>query len=146
MRGVSHESQENLARLSQLLQETLAGQKIVQAFGMESYERKRFRRSIGDLVHANLKGARLSALASPMVEFLGYASFVPFLFYANRQVQEGLGIGVLVVFLAAPVSPLRAGQEALENAPALPTGVRLVQPDLRPAGLAHRGERRSRGR
>ena len=101
MRGVSHESQENLARLSQLLQETLAGQKIVQAFGMESYERKRFRRSIGDLVHANLKGARLSALASPMVEFLGYASFVPFLFYANRQVQEGLGIGVLVVFLAA---------------------------------------------
>ena len=101
MRGVSHESQENLARLSQLLQETLAGQKIVQAFGMENYERKRFRRSIGDLVHANLKGARLSALASPMVEFLGYASFVPFLFYANRQVQEGLGIGVLVVFLAA---------------------------------------------
>ncbi len=101
MRGVSHESQENLARLSQLLQETLAGQKIVQAFGMENYEKKRFRRSIGDLVHANLKAARLSALASPMVEFLGYASFVPFLFYANRQVQEGLGIGVLVVFLAA---------------------------------------------
>ena len=101
MRGVSHESQENLARLSQLLQETLAGQKIVQAFGMENYEKKRFRRSIGDLVHANLKGARLSALASPMVEVLGYASFVPFLFYANRQVQEGLGIGVLVVFLAA---------------------------------------------
>ena len=101
MRGVSHESQENLARLSQLLQETLAGQKIVQAFGMENYEKKRFRRSIGDLVQANLKGARLSALASPMVEFLGYASFVPFLFYANRQVQEGLGIGVLVVFLAA---------------------------------------------
>ncbi|MDE2924950.1 MAG: ABC transporter ATP-binding protein [Acidobacteriota bacterium] len=101
MKGVSHESQENLARLSQLLQETLAGQKIVQAFGMENYEKKRFRRSIGDLVHANLKGARLSALASPMVEFLGYASFVPFLFYANRQVQEGLGIGILVVFLAA---------------------------------------------
>ena len=101
MRGVSHESQENLARLSQLLQETLAGQKTVQAFGMENYEKKRFRRSLGDLVRANLKGARLSALASPMVEFLGYASFVPFLFYANRQVQEGLGIGVLVVFLAA---------------------------------------------
>ena len=101
MRGVSHEGQEHLARLSQLLQETLAGQKIVQAFGMESYEKKRFQRSIGDLVDANLKAARLSALASPMVEFLGYASFVPFLLYANRQVQEGLGIGVLVVFLAA---------------------------------------------
>jgi len=101
MRGVSHESQENLARLSEMLQETLAGQKIVQAFGMEEYEKKRFRRSIGDLVDANLKAARLSALASPMVEFLGYVSFVPFLFYANRQVQEGLGIGVLVVFLAA---------------------------------------------
>ena len=101
MRRVSHESQENLARLSQLLQETLAGQQIVQAFGMENYEKKRFRRSLGELVQANLKGARLSALASPMVEFLGYASFVPFLFYANRQVQEGLGIGVLVVFLAA---------------------------------------------
>lgn len=101
MRVVSHHSQENLARLSQLLQETLAGQRIVQAFGMENYERERFQSSTDSLTQVNLKGARLSALSSPLVEFVGYVSFIPFLLYANQQVQQGLAVGVLVVFVAA---------------------------------------------
>ncbi|MEE8349823.1 MAG: ABC transporter ATP-binding protein [Acidobacteriota bacterium] len=101
MRWVSQLSQENLAEISHLLQETIAGQRIVQAFGMEEYERKRFDRSVGNLVRVNLKSTRISALTSPLVEFIGYLSFVPFLLYANHQINRGFTIGAFVVFVAA---------------------------------------------
>ena len=101
MRKVSQRSQENLADISHVLQETIAGQQIVQAFGMEKYEERRFGRSTDDLVHVNLKAARLSALSSPLVEFIGYVSFVPFLLYANYQINRGFTIGAFVVFVAA---------------------------------------------
>ena len=101
MRRVSQRSQENLAEISHLLQETIAGQRIVQAFGMEEYEGKRFNQSVGNLVQANLKATRISALSSPLVEFIGYLSFVPFLLYANYQINRGFTIGAFVVFVAA---------------------------------------------
>ncbi len=63
MRKVSQRSQENLAEISHVLQETIAGQQIVQAFGMEEYEKKRFGHSTDRLVGTNLKAARISALS-----------------------------------------------------------------------------------
>ena len=101
MRKVSQRSQENLAEISHLLQETIVGQRIVQAFGMQDYEGKRFGHSTDRLVHANLKAARISALSSPLIEFIGYVSFVPFLLYANYQINRGFTIGAFVVFVAA---------------------------------------------
>ncbi|MEE2822598.1 MAG: ABC transporter ATP-binding protein [Acidobacteriota bacterium] len=101
MRRVSQRSQENLAEISQLLQETIVGHRIVQAFGMKNYETGRFNKSVGSLVQANLKATRISALSSPLVEFVGYVSFVPFLLYANHQINRGFTIGAFVVFVAA---------------------------------------------
>ena len=101
MRHVSQCSQENLAEISHLLQETIAGQRIVQAFGMKEYEGKRFSQSVENLVQTNLKATRISALSSPLVEFIGYLSFVPFLLYANYQINRGFTIGAFVVFVAA---------------------------------------------
>ncbi|MCH8897476.1 MAG: ABC transporter ATP-binding protein, partial [Chloroflexi bacterium] len=101
MRKVSQRSQENLAEISHVLQETIAGQQIVQAFGMEEYEKKRFGHSTDQLVRTNLKAARISSLSSPLVEFIGYVSFVPFFLYANYQINRGFTIGAFVVFVAA---------------------------------------------
>ena len=101
MRSVSWRSQENLSQISHVLQETIVGQRIVKAFGMEAYEQKRFEESTDHLVRANLKAARISALSSPLVEFIGYVSFVPFLLYAHYEINRGFTIGVFVVFVAA---------------------------------------------
>jgi len=101
MRKVSQRSQENLAEISHVLQETISGHQIVQAFGMEEYERKRFGKSTDQLVGTNLKAARISALSSPLVEFIGYVSFVPFFLYADYQINRGFTIGAFVVFVAA---------------------------------------------
>lgn len=101
MRKVSWRSQESLSEISHALQETIAGQRIVKAFGMEAYEGRRFEGSCRQLVKMNLKAARISALNSPLVEFVGYVSFVPFLLYANYQINRGFTLGVFVVFVAA---------------------------------------------
>ena len=101
MRKVSQRSQENLAEISHVLQETISGHQIVQAFGMEEYEGKRFGQSTDQLVGTNLKAARISALSSPLVEFIGYVSFVPFFLYADYQINRGFTIGAFVVFVAA---------------------------------------------
>jgi subfamily B ATP-binding cassette protein MsbA len=94
-------SQESLSDISHSLQQSISGQKIVKAFVAEDYERGRFRVLLDRLVRANLKIARISALGSPLIEFIGYVAFVPFLLYFNYQISQGFTIGAFVVFVAA---------------------------------------------
>lgn len=94
-------SQESLSDISHSLQQSISGQKVVKAFVAEDYERSRFGVLLNNLVRANLKIARVSALGSPLIEFIGYAAFVPFLLYFNYQVSRGFTIGAFVVFVAA---------------------------------------------
>lgn len=94
-------SQESLSDISHSLQQSISGQKIVKAFVAEDYERGRFRILLDKLVRANLKIARISALGSPLIEFIGYVAFVPFLLYFNYQISQGFTIGAFVVFVAA---------------------------------------------
>ena len=102
IRKVSGWSQENLSELSHALQETMVGQRIVKAFGMEDYERRRLERSCNEVMRVNLKAARITALSSPLVEFIGYVSFVPFLLYAHYQMNRGgFTLPVFLVFVAA---------------------------------------------
>ncbi len=100
IRKASTRSQENLSDLSNNLQESIAGQRIVKAFGMEEYEKRKFAKSLSQLVRMNLKVARTAALNSPLVEFVGYFAFVPFLFYANHQISRGaLTLGAFATFV-----------------------------------------------
>ena len=101
IRGDSLQSQESLAEISHALQETITGQNIVKAFSAEDFERNKFRSLQDRLVHLNLKIARISALGSPLIEFIGYAAFVPFLLYFNYQMSQGMKLGAFVVFVAA---------------------------------------------
>ncbi|UCF38186.1 MAG: ATP-binding cassette domain-containing protein [Acidobacteriota bacterium] len=94
-------SQESLSEISHALQQTITGQKIVKAFVAEGYEKKRFSRLISRLVRTNLKIAKVGALSSPLIEFIGYVAFVPFLLYFNYQINQGFTLGAFVVFIAA---------------------------------------------
>ncbi len=93
--------QGKLADVSSSLQEMITGQRIVKAFTSEEYERTRFSRLVDDLVKLNLKMARVTAASSPLMEFIGYALFAPFLFYANQQISQGGSLGTFVMFMMA---------------------------------------------
>ncbi len=102
IRQASLRSRENIASLSDLLQQSITGMRIVKAFGMESHEENRFQSSADSLFSANMRAARILFLNSPVMEFLGVACFVPLLYYANSRISEKtLTLGMLSTMLFA---------------------------------------------
>ncbi len=94
-------SQQKISDLSQTLQETITGQRIVKAFGMQRYEEERFRETADQLVRVEMKSVRYTALSSPLMEFLGYLLFAPFLLYVSHQIGQGVSVGAFVSFIVA---------------------------------------------
>jgi subfamily B ATP-binding cassette protein MsbA len=102
IRQASLRSRENIASLSDLLQQSITGMRIVKAFGMEHHEENRFQSSADSLFSANMRAARILFLNSPVMEFLGVACFVPLLYYADRRMDEQtLTLGTLGTMLFA---------------------------------------------
>ncbi len=89
IRKASLRSRENIATLSDLLQQSITGIRIVKAFGMERYELGRFVKSALQLFRVNLRAARILFVNSPVMEFLGVLAFVPLLYYANARINAG---------------------------------------------------------
>lgn len=95
IRKASLRSRENVATLSDLLQQSLTGMRIVKAFGMERHERERFESAGVKLFRANLRAARILFINSPVMELLGVACSIPLLYYAQARIAEGtLTLGI----------------------------------------------------
>jgi subfamily B ATP-binding cassette protein MsbA len=101
IRKASLSSRENIATLSDLLQQSLTGMRIVKAFGMEAHERERFEKAGNHLFGANLRAARILFINSPIMEILGVACFIPLLYYASERItSKTLTLGIFSGCLA----------------------------------------------
>jgi subfamily B ATP-binding cassette protein MsbA len=123
IRSSTRKSQDNLAELSQLLQETISGNRIVKAFRMESWELGRFKKAAQRLLKINLRYASAQAATSPLMEVLGALTIVFLLLYArNRILQNDLTTGMFVSFIYAlfkmyePVKRLSGINNAFQQA------------------------------
>ncbi|MBI4466325.1 MAG: ABC transporter ATP-binding protein [Acidobacteria bacterium] len=102
IRRLSRQAQEELAGLSDALQETYSGVRIVQAFGSEDWETARFRDRARRLFRTNLRWVRYYALTSPLMEVLGAATIGGLLLYARQRIETGaLTSAMMVVFVVA---------------------------------------------
>jgi ATP-binding cassette, subfamily B, bacterial MsbA len=102
VRKVSTGRQEALADMSAFLHETFAGNKIVKAFGMESYERKRFYAKTAQLFRVEMKEVKAKAMSSPIMDFLGYVAVSIIIFYGGFKVISGQSTpGTFFSFIAA---------------------------------------------
>lgn len=102
MRSASFDGQVSMGHLSSLVEETVGGIRIVKAFGMESYERKRFATLTGDFLKHQLKVFKVHALSFPIMELLAGFGIAGVLFYGGMRVASGeTTAGTLVSFLAA---------------------------------------------
>ncbi len=90
IRRLSRTSQEQVGDLSQILQETFSGVRIVQGFGMEEFETGKFRHAARRLLETNLRWVRTSILTSPVMEVLGAAVIAVLLWYARAQIAQGM--------------------------------------------------------
>jgi ATP-binding cassette, subfamily B, bacterial MsbA len=71
VRSTTRTGQDQLADVQNILHETITGNRIVKAFGMESWEVARFRRAAQRLFHANLRSVAAAAISSPLMDIFG---------------------------------------------------------------------------
>ncbi len=102
LRRTTHRSQERMADLATILEETIRGVRIVKAFTMEGFEIGRFREATRRHLASNLKAQKIQALTSPVMELIAGAGIVALFLYAHRRIAGGtLTIGQFVSFIAA---------------------------------------------
>jgi subfamily B ATP-binding cassette protein MsbA len=102
VRRISTGWQEAMADLNSFLHETIAGNKIVKAFGMESYEKKRFFNKTLDLFKLEMKAVIARSLSSPIMEFLGGLGIAFIIWYGGYKVITGSSTaGTFFSFMAA---------------------------------------------
>ena len=89
IRRTTRSAQDHLARLTQILQETISGNRIVKAFSMERFEMGRFHEVAQSVFRDSLRYVRQQGIATPLIELLGAVSIVILLTYARGQILSG---------------------------------------------------------
>ncbi len=101
-RKLSITNQQTVARVSNLLHETITGHRIVKAFGMEEYEAKRFSHTVDDLFSVIVRDIRINSLQHPTMEFIGGLAMAAVIWYGGHQVIAGDSTpGSFIAFLTA---------------------------------------------
>jgi ATP-binding cassette subfamily B protein len=90
----------HLARLNSYMQEHVTGMNVVQTFGKEDVELKRFASINSDYRAANIKSIFYYAIFYPAVEFLSSIAIGLVIWYGGGQViQNAVTLGVLFAFI-----------------------------------------------
>ena len=89
MRKYSERSQERMADVNSVLEESISNMRVVKAFAMEEFEKGKFFRATGNYFKALLRMIRVRALASPINDMLATFAGVLILFYAGTKIVSG---------------------------------------------------------
>lgn len=81
--------QMRLSKLNTVLQENLAGIKVVKAFAREKYEQKRFDEAVDSLFHQQVKVSRTFAFLFPLVFLIAQIGQGVILYFGGRQIMDG---------------------------------------------------------
>lgn len=123
IRVSSRSSQDKMAEINNVLQETFTGIRIVKAFVMELFEVAKFRAATQRLLKINMRWVIAQAATSPLMEILGALTIAALLLYArNAILHRAQTVGGFVVFLYAlikmyePVKRLTGVNNAFQQA------------------------------
>ena len=105
IRKISTRGQEATAEMTAFLHETIAGAKIVKAFGREDYEKERFYARSQRLYEMDMREAKIDELTSPVMEFIAGVGLAVAIFYGgfrvlNGNLTPGTFTGVLTAILS----------------------------------------------
>jgi subfamily B ATP-binding cassette protein MsbA len=102
LRKFTRRGQVTLGNLATLLQETIQGNRVVKAFGMETYEIRRFDAESERLLRLYMKAARIKAFITPMMEVLASFGIAGVVWYGGASVMAGDRTpGAFMAFLTA---------------------------------------------
>lgn len=99
LRLANKEIMNSIASITGVLEETLAGIKVVKAFGMEEYEISRFQRETRQNYKRTLRGLRMSQIFHPLINFTASIAIAIFVAYGGYLViNQNLSPGEFFTF------------------------------------------------
>ncbi len=105
VRRTTRKGQDKLAEIQNILQETISGNRIVKAFGMERWEVVRFRGAAKRLFSANIRSVAMAAISSPLMEMLAFIAVSLLLLLGRDQINHSrMTLGAFIAFIAAVVT------------------------------------------
>lgn len=111
LRRIAHTTQKGTEDVLDIAQETIAGNRVVKAFGMEPFEQQRFGGALARLARTQVRSAIVVYLSSPILELLGVVVAALFLIYAKRMIAAGgMTVGTFATYIVAMLKmydPLR---------------------------------------
>jgi subfamily B ATP-binding cassette protein MsbA len=87
-RRLSTRAQQETANLSNLLYETITGNRIIKAFNMEVHEVGRFNGQLETLLQVTVEHAKFRCLQHPLMEFIGGAAIAAFIWFGGKLVID----------------------------------------------------------
>src|SRR5260370_25681480 len=91
-----------MGEVQNILHETITGNRIVKAFGMELWEMNRFRRGARRLFDANLKSVKVQAISSPLMDLIASTAIALLLLVGRWSIQQKqMTAGSFITFLIA---------------------------------------------
>jgi subfamily B ATP-binding cassette protein MsbA len=102
MRKLSRKGLQRYGLITTFLHETITGNRIVKAFNMEEYEKRRFALENDRLFVTFLKRVRIRALSHPLMELMGGTAAAVITWVGGYMIMRGeLSPGTFLSFLAA---------------------------------------------
>jgi ATP-binding cassette, subfamily B, bacterial MsbA len=89
IRRSTEKIQAGVGELSQILEETVSGNRVVKAFGMEEFEIGKFKEAARRLLRENMRWIRSAVITSPIMDLLGAVVIVSLLLYTRGQIKIG---------------------------------------------------------
>jgi subfamily B ATP-binding cassette protein MsbA len=102
VRSTTRGGQDKLAEIQNILHETITGNRVVKAFGMENWEVERFRRAARRLFRANLRLVAAFAISSPLMDILGAIAIALLLLMGRDAINKHVfTAGTFLAFIVA---------------------------------------------
>ncbi|MBK5481461.1 ABC transporter ATP-binding protein [Peribacillus sp. TH16] len=93
--------QSSAGDVSNQLQDSISGMRLIQSFTNEEFESKRFAERNHENMVANIKSVRLRSMFGPVIDLLNNIGLVAVIVFGAWQVMEGaFTVGLIVAFLA----------------------------------------------
>jgi subfamily B ATP-binding cassette protein MsbA len=117
LRKYSARSQEKMADVNSVLEETISNIRIVKAYAMENFELKKFFKATHEYFRALVRMTRIRHLASPVSEVLIVLAGIVILLYAGTRIIEGSGdmdAGDFMTFIIATFALIKPVKNLLK--------------------------------
>mgnify|MGYP001287666715 CR=1 FL=1 len=102
LRDLSRQAQQNLGELSQVVDESVGGHRVVKLYGGESYEARRFRHAANRARSFEMKRVAANAIYEPFVQFLAAVALAIIVYIAVGQASDNTTtVGGFVSFFMA---------------------------------------------